>query len=661
MAHSSLITRCLRSIVALAALSGTAAFTPVAVAAVPTNPGTGGPVTPAPGPPNQPPAAVGKLELPRRADASRDAWDPRRDNYDVRYARPSSWSVYLDACGSSGGTDARGIGQALRVFKWRLQPLDGQRGGVRYVSSSSCGVSRSLPELGRWRAQVTVRTAAGRMALSSARDFRLRDLVILALGDSYVSGEGNPEQPAAWGTDIVGRPKVVRRARWSDTQCHRSRASWALKAARSLENSTTSVTFLSYACSGATVENIYTPGYTGAEPLRSDGPLPAQVVAAREALGDPVLPDARPVQTLLMSAGINNLDFSGILIKCAESVVDGHGIHVDPLVDAPCDAEHNGESITNGLADLPDAYDRLAVALAANLRIGTVRVVEYPSRFLTDGADRPHGCGVLSGISPREARWLLARGENLNGALWSASRRNGWDYVGGIRDAFRHHGYCAHGRQTWFRSFSGSLKLQGDKEGTSHPLWAGHDAVGRIVAPTLPRTDVTPPPLARVAFHFTRVRVTDLKHGTAGIREVPAQWPVKVGYGVLWNGARTVPGAPRASIKIGDWVDVPGSQRRFVVTTPGNTIGISGYVELPALHVSDEHALHGFDSTGTRWLKFFVQHRRDDHWRAGAHRIVVHGNHCSLEVEYRVEVLPAGPANGLTRSPSRIDPVAASR
>ena len=104
----------------------------------------------------------------------------------------------------------------------------------------------------------------------------------LALGDSYVSGEGNPDSNARYEDGLF-----VERPRWSDKQCHRSRASWAMQAARRFEDSNTSVTFLSFACSGAVVDDLLSGGYRGIQPISGgrDKRLVAQIGAARDALG----------------------------------------------------------------------------------------------------------------------------------------------------------------------------------------------------------------------------------------------------------------------------------------------------------------------------------------------------------------------------------------
>ncbi|MDQ3870657.1 MAG: GDSL-type esterase/lipase family protein, partial [Chloroflexota bacterium] len=339
----------------------------------------------------------------------------------------------------------------MRSYAWRLEPLDGQLERVLTVSTGACRTQIDLPKLGRWRAHLMITSDRG--GREGQQDFRFRDLVIVAFGDSFVSGEGNPEGKQRRGSLDV---RVV----WTDKQCHRSKHSWAMRAARRLEDATTSVTFLNYACSGATTHDMLYGGYKGIQPVNGDRRLPSQFAAAREALGGPFVPGSRPVHALLMTAGVNDTAFSSVLLACASyNSRLPYDRLLDPLFDEPCTTAGATRSVRGAIGGLRDSYDRLEVALSSHLKVGQVRFVEYPSRVITDGRDRHGGCGILKGISGGEARWITARGDELNGAMRAAAMRNGWRYVGGVRDAFRRHGYCA-GAKTWFRSFSGSRKLQ---------------------------------------------------------------------------------------------------------------------------------------------------------------------------------------------------------
>ncbi len=80
-----------------------------------------------------------------------------------------------------------------------------------------------LPQ-GTYSVTVTVRLADGRTG-SARETIRVKDILIIALGDSLATGEGNPEEPASWegaensapagGSDRPSRPvNAGRLGRW---------------------------------------------------------------------------------------------------------------------------------------------------------------------------------------------------------------------------------------------------------------------------------------------------------------------------------------------------------------------------------------------------------------------------------------------------------------
>ncbi len=86
--------------------------------------------------------------------------------------------------------------------------------------------------------------------------------VIIGLGDSYGSGEGNPDYPANYSKSrtVAGtlRPLPTSLPRWLDPACHRSVYSHQQRIAMQLaaENRQSVVSYLGYACSGATIPDI---------------------------------------------------------------------------------------------------------------------------------------------------------------------------------------------------------------------------------------------------------------------------------------------------------------------------------------------------------------------------------------------------------------------
>ncbi len=138
--------------------------------------------------------------------------------------------------------------------------------------------------------------ARNRASLVARQVIRVEDILVVGLGDSIGSGEGNPDAPVRfddtkalsygrvmvtrlgllrWPTQLSGYPRRAGEwerlfepgfdkagAGWLDQQCHRSLYSYQARAAMQLavENDQRAVTFLSLACTGAdTLEGIFLP------------------------------------------------------------------------------------------------------------------------------------------------------------------------------------------------------------------------------------------------------------------------------------------------------------------------------------------------------------------------------------------------------------------
>lgn len=179
-------------------------------------------------------------------------YDSKRRNHSAcggteAYLNPQSHAVELWLAGS--GTTV----PAAATCEWRI---DG-----RIVAETSCnervsGPGVELPYPGG--AEISVNVVGESPIIAEAR---VRDLLIAGLGDSFASGEGNPNLPVAF-TDtrrfrnlfpVRKRNDAGGNARWTDELCHRSLYGQQLRAALQIavENPQASVTFLDLSCSGA--------------------------------------------------------------------------------------------------------------------------------------------------------------------------------------------------------------------------------------------------------------------------------------------------------------------------------------------------------------------------------------------------------------------------
>lgn len=221
--------------------------------------------------------------------ARRTWWDPEggtnlTGQYQPGYLHPASHKVVLEWKNQPA--------DALCSWKVGERPV---RGPCRQVTVD---VAYQPDASGRGApVRVSVTSADGR---TQATTIRVRDVLVLGMGDSFSAGEGAPDRPAQLtrfdsnirkadgfeGNSWVWVPEVVRgeAARWWDDECHRSLLSWqalsALKlasdeadaAASGSRSEQMAVTFASYACSGAEIrDGVIHPQKKPPGPVKADG------------------------------------------------------------------------------------------------------------------------------------------------------------------------------------------------------------------------------------------------------------------------------------------------------------------------------------------------------------------------------------------------------
>src|SRR5205807_1728382 len=98
-------------------------------------------------------------------------------------------------------------------------------------------------------------------------------------------------------------------AKWEDKRCHRSAKSGPAQAALALEGAdtlTSSVTFLSFACSGARLDTGLIQPYAGSEDPNAPVPrgiplLPSEIEQVRAAV------NGRRIDALIVGGGLNDV------------------------------------------------------------------------------------------------------------------------------------------------------------------------------------------------------------------------------------------------------------------------------------------------------------------------------------------------------------------
>lgn len=229
-------------------------------------------------------------------------WDAANN----RYVCPA-YDDYMNPKSHRIVAEMSGIDEAASLTcTWMTAPKGG--GELRgKVVSQPCNERFQLmvpyPEGATLKVEIGGREVAG-------TDIRISDLLIVGMGDSFASGEGNPDVPVRFSrersadygksdgnVDLTGYPArvgnwrqigdkafIAENARWQDQACHRSLYSHQMRAALQLaiEDPHRAVTFVGLSCSGAEVTAGLFLRYKGNEWVPNP-PMLSQISAAAEA------------------------------------------------------------------------------------------------------------------------------------------------------------------------------------------------------------------------------------------------------------------------------------------------------------------------------------------------------------------------------------------
>jgi hypothetical protein len=310
-----------------------------------------------------------------------------------------------------------------------------------------------------WRVQAAVRVnVPGWRQQRAAIDFT--DELVVALGDSYISGEGNPDAPSlindrpdaiferpSWGARAALNNHILREAEWWDEPCHRSLLSWPVIASfvHSARNQHKAVTFVHLGCSGAVARDIYSQGEIE---LPGGGNERESQLALLDRLMQRPGPDwaRRRVDTTFLSVGGNDIGFVGVL---ATIMLPPNGFTLGGLIartvgeraGAVCPYDDSGnplrrlcrtqESAERRLVSLQREYRRLERALGRAGINDRIFQPVYPNPLIgarnlpcdtnpnndrdrSERVSRPaSGFEALMGFLPREARGFRFRSWNF--------------------------------------------------------------------------------------------------------------------------------------------------------------------------------------------------------------------------------------------------------
>ncbi len=398
---------------------------------------------------------------------------------------PDRFPVIFDACephSISGDSSIKG-------FFWEIRTAAGEYRPVSFDPTCE-GFSFPFRE-GQFDVRLTIEDGSGR-TMSHTETITVEDWLIVSIGDSVASGEGNPDFPGV--CPLIGR--CIPPPRWQDLRCDRSRWAGPAQAALAIEEADkrSTVTFVHLACSGATIYRGLVGPYKG-QNLTDQVPLPPQLAEVRRLVGD------RQIDALLVTVGANDIEFADLLEQCFRQT--------------DCHLRGAKSRFESNIEGLPRRYDLLAACLSPvddSQRALCRRETETGFReeldddlppFPVDSLDVPPDRVIITdyydptrgddgqvcddilrgfvvggrldrfGVDADEAAWasetVLLR---LNDAVGEAADRHGWRQVNGIATDFRTHGYCADDH--WVVQFLESMAGQGNRLGTLHPNVQGH-------------------------------------------------------------------------------------------------------------------------------------------------------------------------------------------
>jgi hypothetical protein len=354
-----------------------------------------------------------------------------------------------------------------------------------------------------------------------------------AAGDSYASGEGDPEHGIndptnpdnfsglSWGNDTsIFVPNGSASLAADVTTCHRSDQAGAPQANRTLQTLYPGMSFVLgfVACSGATTYDLEHAGYTGpsAVPASMLGyakvTQPAQldrIASFKSTQGQ--------LDALYLSIGGNDAGFGSIVADC-----------ISPLGPADCGQADNS-LLNDNLTTLASRYQELGGRIVNQFGNLPVLISEYPNP-IDNGFTAPcqgtdynltgevgigaYDDALKNNVTPSEATFAYGIPARIDTVVANAAAANGWIPVTAHLPKFLGHGICT--LVPFANLNSRALRRQGHdipgtfpfvfSSGFMHPDDTGYSWYGAAIATSLQRlvdararTGLVTPPNPRIA------------------------------------------------------------------------------------------------------------------------------------------------------------------
>ncbi len=427
-------------------------------------------------------------------------WDNTRNRYrfcrgkGVDYINPKTHKVLVRYKGSFEPTDR---------CEWALLGKSKRsRRGTLHRQVSLCGdeVGFQIPFPKGGRLSVSINGVK-----KANQRIRVKDIFIVGVGDSFASGEGNPDDPvkftddhsADYGLDPNKRPMKgypTRRgdwkkvgdaaflreaARWQSRACHRSLYSYQLRTALQLavEDPHRAVTFAGFACSGSEITVGLFLRYKGNEWDKHPPQLPQLSYVSEELCGKgdstpkdytsgytqlgklPELENMvlnkcytprRKIDLLLVSIGGNDVGFSSLV---ANAIMQDKSLL--KKVGGWLGGVYGPSEARKALGVLKTRYKALNKAFHYMLKIpwkqsDRIILSAYPRMERTeDGVTLcPSGNAGMSlypdfSVVNSKLKQASDFADELFDLMKTSSRAHGWTFVDEHRDQFASHGFCA--------------------------------------------------------------------------------------------------------------------------------------------------------------------------------------------------------------------------
>lgn len=152
------------------------------------------------------------ISMPSRHPANQtgdDAYNRGKHYYRKDYVKPKSWTLQLTLEPRSSWSLYREVDDGVyeanaHSLRWQVTQIGGAfskiivkelslRGGPQ---SEAAPTEIQVPTPGEYEIRLQINLRSGK-SVSSTRKYRFRDFLVVSIGDSFASGQGNPDHPAA--------------------------------------------------------------------------------------------------------------------------------------------------------------------------------------------------------------------------------------------------------------------------------------------------------------------------------------------------------------------------------------------------------------------------------------------------------------------------------